>query len=112
MDPLVLVDPLTGIKSRPPEPTEVENLIELNRVTGLGYDGQGTFYITTGHGPFADEAFPGGLMSVVPGGLSRGVTGASAFVAPFDVVAVPEPAAALLVAAGASLLLFLRLARG
>ena len=108
---IALVDPVTGVQSLPAAATGQQGQIELNRITGFASDAEGTFYLTTGHGNFANEAFPGGLVSFVPGGLARAVTGPSEFYAPFD-VAVPEPGAALLLAAGASLLLFLRVARG
>jgi hypothetical protein len=108
---IVLVDPVTGVQSLPEMPTALEGEIDLNRATGFATDEDGTFYVTTGRGSFSNEAFPGGLVSLVPGGLARGITDPSEFSAPSD-VAVPEPGAALLLAAGASLLLFLRLARG
>ena len=106
---IVLIDPVSGVQSLAAAATGVEGPVDFDRVTGFSSDGIGGFHITTGRGNLPIENFPGAVVDFTPGGATRAVTGHSALEAPSD-VAAPEPGAALLLAAGASLLLFLRLA--
>jgi hypothetical protein len=104
---VVLVDPVTGVQSLPPEPTTFDPDIDIDVLTGFTTDGGSGYYLTAGH-DVVGASYPGGVVRVVPGGAATSTTGPSAFSSPVDVAVVPEPAAPLLLAAGAALLLALR----
>jgi hypothetical protein len=102
---VVLVDPVTGVQSSPPPPTSVDPDIDVDLLTGFTTDGAGGYFLTAGH-DVVSQTYPGSVIRVVPGGAATSTTEASALTSPVDVavVPVPEPAAALLVAVGAALL--------
>ena len=104
-----LVDPVTGVQSAPPAPTSFEPDIDIEILTGFTIDGGTGYYLTTGH-DVVGATYPGGVVRVIPGGPATSTTGPSEFTTPVDVAVVPapEPAAPLLLAAGAALLLALR----
>jgi hypothetical protein len=107
---LVVVDPVTGAQSLLPPPVTFDPDILVDVITGFGAaEAPGSFYLTAGHDVF-DEAYPGGVVHAVSGGAATSTTGPSAFTSPVDVAVIPapEPAAALLLAAGGALLLGLR----
>lgn len=106
---VLLVDPVTGVQSAPPAPTSFEPDIDIEILTGFTTDGGTGYYLTTGH-DVVGKTYPGGVVRVIPGGAATSTTGPSEFMTPVDVAVVPapEPAAQLLLAAGAALLLALR----
>jgi hypothetical protein len=106
---VVLVDPVTGVQSLPPEPTTFDPDIDIDVLTGFTTDGGTGYYLTAGH-DVVGSTYPGGVVRVVPGGAATSTTGPSSITSPVDVAVVPapEPGAPLLLAAGAALLLALR----